>query len=315
MPACQTDTMTASPTAQSPIVVVTGANGLVGSRVCAKLVEAGASVRAVVRRSGSAPQLPGVEEVVGEFSDPALAQSVVTNAAAVVSTVHPMGTDEQTQRRVAVEGTPVLARAARDAGVSRLVHVSTAAVYDRSPGMGDVDETSALVGDDADAYAVTKRDTDAALSQIEGITTVLVRPPAILGSGHSSVWNSLRPAAIRDHEEARRANPEQTFAWVHLNDLSALIADLAVGAMATADDPTDGPVEGRCIPLNVAGRDHTTMRVYHETVCRALGVDPVWLDAPAWTGHYVADRAHRWGWNPIVDLMQSLVELENDLTG
>ena len=36
-------------------VVVTGANGLVGSHVCAALAQRGVAVRAVVRRSGTAP--------------------------------------------------------------------------------------------------------------------------------------------------------------------------------------------------------------------------------------------------------------------
>ena len=106
-----------------------------------------------------------------------------------------------------VEGTPLLARAARDAGVALFVHVSTCAVYDRSPGTGDLDETSALVGDDVGDYPLTKRDTDAALAEVHGITRVLVRPPAILGAGKISVWNTLRPAEIRDDEQQRRTNP------------------------------------------------------------------------------------------------------------
>ncbi|MDO5736412.1 MAG: NAD(P)-dependent oxidoreductase [Propionibacteriaceae bacterium] len=307
--------MTASSADPSPIVVVTGANGLVGSRVCEMLSASGASVRAVVRRSGSAPRIAGVEELVGDFGDPTFAHSVVQSATAVVSTVHPMGSDEETQRQVAVQGTPVLARAAREAGVARLVHISTAAVYDRSPETGDVDESSALVGDDAGDYAVTKRDTDAALAEIGGITTVLLRPPAILGSGPRSTWNALRPAAIRDHEAARRVTPDQTFAWVALDDLCALAADLATGRIPTADDPAAGPLEGSCTPLNVAGSDYATVRVYHETVCGILGVEPAWQDAPAWTGLFLADRAREWGWSPAVNLADALAELENDLRG
>ena len=225
-----------------PVVVVTGANGLVGAAVCRALVERSAQVRAVVRRSGSAPALEGVTEDVGEFADEDFAREVTRGADAVVTTVHPMGSSRETQHQVGVEGTPVIARAARDAGVARLVHVSTAGVYDRSPGVGDVGEDSALLPDGSGAYADTKNATDAALAQIEGLTTVLVRPPAILGAGETSVWNTLRPRAILGGEP--RGNPAMTLAWVHVDDLAAFIADVATGAVATADDPERGPVVG-----------------------------------------------------------------------
>jgi nucleoside-diphosphate-sugar epimerase len=304
--------MSESNAAPFPVVVVTGANGLVGSRICAALVERGASVRAVVRRSGTGPSLAGVEEWVGEFHDPELAASVVAGATAVVTTVHPMGSDRETQQRIAVEGTPVLARAASEAGVERLVHISTASVYDRSPSAGDVDEHSPLVSDDADDYSVTKRDTDAALAAVDGLTRVIVRPPAILGSGETSVWNTLRPAEIREDEPERHAVPERTFAWVHVDDLAALAADVAVGAVPTSTDPEAGPVEGACTAVNVAG-EPATARDYYETVTGALGVEPVWDDAPAWTGELEARRASAWGWSPTVGLAQALAEIDAGL--
>lgn len=298
----------------SPVVVVTGANGLVGSRTCAALAERGATVRAVVRRPGTAPALPGVEEWVGDFYAPGLADAVVAGANAVVTTVHPMGTDRENQHRIGVVGTQVLARAARNAGVERLVHVSTAAVYDRSPGTGDVDEASPLVGDDADDYAVTKRDTDAAVAEVDGLTRVLVRPPAILGPGASSIWNSVRPAAIRDHENARHAVPSQSFAWVHLDDLAALLAEVASGRVETSTDPGCGPKAGGCTAVNVAAGP-ATARDYYETVTGALGLEPVWEERPVWTGRLLAARAQGWGWSPTVDLGRALAELAEGLRG
>lgn len=256
--------------------VVTGANGLVGSRVCAGLVDRGAMVRAVVRRAGAAPRLPGVEEHVGDFGDPAFA------------------------------------RAAAGAGVERLVHVSTAAVYDRSPDVGDVDESAALVEDDANDYAVTKRDTDLALATVDGPTRVLVRPPAILGSGETSVWNTLRPAAIREDEGARRVPANQTFAWVHADDLAAFLADLATGRIPSAADPEGGPVAGGCTAVNLAAGP-ATARDYYGTVAAALGVEATWDHAPAWTGRIVADRARGWGWTPTVDLSAALAEIAEGL--
>lgn len=286
----------------APTVVVTGANGFVGARTCRALLERGATVRGLVRRAGTAPD--GVEEHVGKFHDPAFAAAVVAGAHAVVTTVHPMGSDRDTQQRVGVEGTTTVARAAAEAGVGRLVHVSTAAVYDPSPEAGDVDEDSPLVGDDGNDYAVTKRDTDAAIAATNGLTRVLVRPPAILGAGETSVWNTLRPQGFRDDPDERRAHPDHTFAWVHVDDLAVFLADLATGAA--------GPEEGGCTPVNLAA-DPTPARTYWETVGAAVGADPEWVDGPAWTGRIVADRARGWGWSPAVGLDRAMAELRDGL--
>ena len=292
----------------APVVVVSGANGLVGARSCEALAERGARVRAIVRRAGTAPRLPGVAEVVGEFTDPEFAAEVVMDARSVLSTVHPMGSDRATQERIGVAGTLGLARAAASAGVERLIHISTAAVYDRSPGVGDVDESSVLVGDDAGDYPVTKRDADLALGEVDGITRVLLRPPAILGRGPTSVWNTLRPAGMRDDERARRAIADATFAWVHVDDLASVAADLAVGRIADAAEPARGPLPGGCTALNVAA-EHATQRDYFEVVTGALGIDPVWEQGPGWTGHILADRARGWGWTPTVDLASAADEI------
>ncbi|WP_439937974.1 NAD-dependent epimerase/dehydratase family protein [Nocardia sp. N13] len=295
-----------------PVVVVTGANGLVGSHVVAALAERGAAVRAVVRRVGTAPRASGVEEHVGDFADPDFAATVVAGADALVTTVHPLGSGRDDQRRIGLDGTLVIAEAAVDAGVPLLVHVSTAAVYDRSPGTGDVGEDAALVDDDAGDYAVVKRDVDAALGRLAGTTRVLLRPPAILGPGESSVWNTVQPAALAADEARRHAIADQTFAWVHVDDLAAIAADLATGAIAPSHDPEAGPVEGGCTPVNVASGP-ATQRDYVGAVTEALGVEPTWDDKPAWTGQIRADRARRWGWTPRVSLEDALAELQAGL--
>jgi nucleoside-diphosphate-sugar epimerase len=302
----------ASNSPETPVVVVTGANGFVGARVCAMLAERGAEVRAVVRKPGAAPAVTGLREYVGEFTDPQLAGTVVEGATALVTTVHPMGDDEAVQRRIGVEGTRLIATAARDAGVPMLVHVSTAAVYDRSPESGDVTEDSPLVDDDAGTYAVTKRDADQALVDTEGTTRVLLRPPAILGPGETSIWNTLRPRDVADDEAQRHDVASRSFAWVHVDDLARLAADLATGSVPLAADPDQGPREGSCVAVNVAA-EPATAEDYLGTVCEALGLEPVWEDKPVWTGRIVADRARRWGWEPEVDLTRALTEIREGL--
>ena len=296
----------------SPIVVVTGANGLVGSHVVAALSERGARVRAVVRRVGTAPDLSGVEEHVGDFGDPAFAAQVVAGSDVLVTTVHPLGGDRDEQRRIGLDGTVTIVEAATGAGVPLVVHVSTAGVYARTPETGDVSEDSALVPDDANDYSVIKRDIDAALERLGGTTRVLVRPPMILGPGESSVWNTVHPASVAEDESRRHAVPDATAAWVHVTDLAAITADLATGAIPVRDDVSAGPVLGRCTPVNVAAGP-ATMRDYLGAVCDALGVEPVWDDEPAWTGQIRADRAQGWGWSPKVSLDDALAELRSGL--
>jgi nucleoside-diphosphate-sugar epimerase len=184
-------------------------------------------------------------------------------------------------------------------------------VYDRSAGVGDVAEDGALLPEGSGDYPDTKNATDAALARVGGLTTVLVRPPAIMGAGDTSVWNTLRPREIRDGE--RRANPAKSWAWVHVDDLAALIADVATGAVATADDPERGPVAGGTTPVIVAG-EPATWRDYFGTVTDALGVAPEWTDEPVWTGQLLTDRARGWGWAPHVSLAQAMDELRRGLT-
>ena len=72
-------------------------------------------------------------------------------------------------------------------------------------------------------------------------------------------------------------------------------------------------MRGGCTPVNVAA-GRATQRDYVETVTRALGVAPVWKDAPGWTGAIVADRARGWGWTPAVTLETALRELASSVT-
>ncbi len=297
-------------------VLVTGANGLIGRRVCRTLSDRGVSVRAMVRRPGTAPDGVGITEHVGDFTVADDAATAVEGIDALVTTAYPLTSgDRDEQRRVSVEGTEVIARAAAEADVPMHVHVSTAAVYDRSPGAGDVAEDSPLVGDDAGDYPVLKRETDAMIAVIDGPTRVLVRPPAVLGPGETSVWNTVRPQAMREDVAERTDHPDRSFAWIHVDDLAALIADVAIGEIARSDDPARGPVPGACTPVNAAG-EPATARDYVSTVCDALGVEPVWQSEGAvWSGRIVAERAHAWGWRPQVRLEDALEELAAGLRG
>lgn len=110
----------------------------------------------------------------------------------------------------------------------------------------------------------------------------------------------------------RRANPARTWSWGHVDDLAAFIADVATGAVATADDPERGPVKGGTTPVIVAG-EPATWGNYLGTVTDSLGVAPEWTDKPVWTRKLIPDRACGWGWVPRVSLAQVMDELPRGL--
>ncbi|MEX2212614.1 MAG: NAD(P)H-binding protein [Phycisphaeraceae bacterium] len=105
---------------QSLCVALTGATGFVGRHILAKLLEAGHTVRALVRdRSKLATKDARVAAVQGDLFDAAALAELVKGADAVIHTVGIIMEKRrqgQTFRRVHVEGTGHLLDAARAAG-------------------------------------------------------------------------------------------------------------------------------------------------------------------------------------------------------
>src|SRR4051794_13529762 len=109
--------------------LVTGATGKVGNAVARALAARGDDVRVLVRDAGRAASvLPaGVPPVQGDVTDPASMPAAVEGCELVFNA---MGLPEQwladdaAFERVNASGTENVVRAAREAGVRRVVHTS-----------------------------------------------------------------------------------------------------------------------------------------------------------------------------------------------
>lgn len=172
-------------------VLVTGANGFVGSGVVPLLLARGHAVRAAVRSAGVA--LPaGVEAVavgdIGPATDwtAALAGAeVVVHLAARVHVMRDRAADPlDAFRRVNTEGTRALAAQAATAGARRLVYLSSIkAVCDDSRD-GPVD--GATASEPRSPYGVSKREAERAVAAVAartGLEVVVLRPPLVYGPG------------------------------------------------------------------------------------------------------------------------------------
>jgi nucleoside-diphosphate-sugar epimerase len=173
-------------------VLVTGANGFVGSTVCAALSRAGLLARAAMRSPESLPRpLNGEVAIVGNIDagtewGPALAgMDAVVHLAGRVHVLNERFQDSLAEfRKVNVLGTERLARMAADRGVQRLIYASSIGVN------GRVTRAQPFVEEDVPAphnsYAISKWEAECVLRQVAaetGLEVVILRPPLVYGPG------------------------------------------------------------------------------------------------------------------------------------
>ncbi|NQU76564.1 MAG: NAD-dependent epimerase/dehydratase family protein [Planctomycetes bacterium] len=129
--------------------LVTGATGLLGSHICEQLVRLGQPVRALVRNGSDSSFLEsiGVEVVRGDITTPDSLPAAMSGVDIVYHAAAKVGDWGPWQEFVTatITGTANVLAAARDAGVSRFLHVSSISAYGRpADGVVALDETAPL---------------------------------------------------------------------------------------------------------------------------------------------------------------------------
>jgi dihydroflavonol-4-reductase len=172
------------------VVLVTGATGFFGGNLARVLCLGGNRVRVLARGGRRPVALEGLEyeAVHGDLADElAVARAVagcrrVYHAAASIAFWCRTGRDLEAVRRVNVDGTRALLRAAAQAGVERVVHVSTVDAIGLPPPGRLADETTHWPPGRIDTiYAETKREAECAAMSAD-VDTVVVNPAFMIGS-------------------------------------------------------------------------------------------------------------------------------------
>ena len=172
---------------------VTGGTGFIGGRVVRKLRERGDEVVALVRSSATATDLAeiGCELVEGDLG------SEGCDSAFHVAAVYKVGipsSEREAMRDANVRGTERVLDAAIEAGVKRIVYVSTVGIFGNTHGKV-VDESYQRDGEPfLSCYEETKyRSHEVALDRIaKGAPIVIVQPGGVYGPGdHSEIGNII----------------------------------------------------------------------------------------------------------------------------
>lgn len=179
-------------------VLVTGANGFLGSRVVPRLLSRGHRVRALVRPAST---LAGrsfaddVELVRADLRDRDRLGDAVAGVDTVVHLAASVTGDDDAQFAATVVGTERLLAAMASASVDRVVLASSFSVYDWGRARGSIDERTPLVGEPAEldergGYTLAKvwqeRLTRAAAAE-RGFELVVLRPGFIWAAGREPV--------------------------------------------------------------------------------------------------------------------------------
>lgn len=176
---------------QGSTVLVTGATGFLGGHIVQRLAAEGAQVRALARRPGRdryIHDLPGVEIVMGDITDAGRLQEVTQGCDYVFHAAAALGGPLHHQRRVNVEGTRGLMLAAAAAGVRRVVHISTVAVYGYRV-CGDIHEDHPQQPGRV-AYNLSKSETETVVRETaaqHNLSYSIMRPGMIYGP-RSNAW-------------------------------------------------------------------------------------------------------------------------------
>lgn len=237
-------------------VLLTGATGFVGSHLVELLAEGGRPIRALVRSSSDTRLLEahGAEIVVGELDDGGALREALTGCDVVVhlaAVTHARRPEDY--ERVNAAGTRAIVEAAEGLsqgprpGPRRLVYLSSLAaagpcVAGRPVGARDVPRPLT-------AYGRSKLAGERACLEARGVSTVVLRAPAVYGPRDREFLRVFRLAVrgiVPVPGDARR--PVQL---IHA-------ADLARALLAAADAETASGVyhvaERRCYPYGEVAR-------------------------------------------------------------
>lgn len=189
------------------MILVTGGTGFLGAYLIKNLVEKGHAVRAIRRSASSLPFFidesiwQKVEWVEGDVLDVVSLQEAMQGVDAVVHSAAVVSFTKEKRKEmyaVNIDGTANVVNMALEAGVQRLLHVSSVAALGRTTKASTVSEEKKWEESSSNThYAITKHHAELHVWRgfAEGLQGVIINPSTILGYGN---WHQSSCALFKN---------------------------------------------------------------------------------------------------------------------
>lgn len=240
-------------------VVVTGSSGMLGSALARHIARQGHEVLGVDLRPPRDP-VPEWPYRVGDVRDAGLIREATAGADAVVHCAGALPSYPAGQiREVIVGGTRGLLEAARGAGVPRVVHISSTAVYGLPARVPTPEDHPR---EPVDAYSRAKAEAEEVAEKFraDGMCVPILRPKTFLGPGRMGLFAMLFQWAEEGRNFPVLGSGDVRIQMLAVEDLVA-----AVSAVLTA------PEEVANDTYNVAAAEFGTLREDFQAVLDAAG--------------------------------------------
>lgn len=216
---------------ESPIVLVTGASGFVGSHLAEALATKKQKVRLLVRKTSRLPftPTPEMELCYGDVTDLASVREAMRGVGVVYHLAGLLrGADLAAYEKVNAGGTRNVCQAAAEAGtVRRVVYVSSLSAAGPSPLNGEVDES--MPSHPISFYGSTKRQgEEIALGFQDKFEVVVLRPAAVYGPRETDIFEYFKMVVSGLVVNGGDGNQRVSFIYVD---------DLVEATLLAAQDP------------------------------------------------------------------------------
>lgn len=202
--------------------LVTGGSGYFGSLLVRRLVAAGHQVR-VLDLDDAGDRPPEVELVRGDIRDRDVVARAISGCDVVFNNVAqvPLARDPQLLRSVNLDGTVLLLGEAQRAGVGKVVHTSSSAVFG-VPASNPV--LPSTIPAPIEAYGRAKLAAERACldAVANGLDVTIVRPRTILGHGRLGIFGILFEWIADGADVFVLGKGDNRYQFVHADDLAEL---------------------------------------------------------------------------------------------